>query len=34
MEIKDLMPWIVQFDFAGPDYKAIRSVNLFETAFS
>ena len=34
MEIKDLMPWIVQFDFAGTDCKAIRSVNLFETAFS
>ena len=30
LKIKDLMPWIVQFDFEGLECKAIQSYNLYE----
>lgn len=30
MRIKDLMPWVVQFDFDGLDCRTIRSFDLFE----
>ena len=30
MRIKDLMPWVVQFDFSGTKCRHIQAVNLFE----
>lgn len=30
MKIKDLMPWVVQFDFEGKECRSIRAFNLFD----
>ena len=32
LAIKDLMPWVVRFDFEGKQCKSIQAFNLFDIA--